>query len=233
VARLELDNLGETDFEKFCFELLIKLGFVNVDWRKGTGLSSSPADQGRDIEAELEHTDVDGTRRLEKWFVDAKHYVRGVPPTAVQGLLAWAHAERPQVALVIASSFLSNPTKAYLREYEQNNRPPFRIKYWERPTLEKLLSDDLRGQEEIVAAEQEFFDRIWYGRHLALRHAWESGERDAPGDVRRVAIEAAERVKRRRPDLGPPVDDFEWGVWSGKLSALRWVLGEEWDFLDT
>jgi hypothetical protein len=56
----------------------------------------------------------------------------------IQGLVAWAHAERPHVALIIASNFLSNPTKDYMRDYENNNRPPFRIKHWERPVLERL-----------------------------------------------------------------------------------------------
>jgi hypothetical protein len=28
-------------------------------------------------------------------------------------------------------------------------------------------------------------------------------------------------------------DAFEWGMINGKLSALRWVLGEDWDELYT
>jgi hypothetical protein len=27
--------------------------------------------------------------------------------------------------------------------------------------------------------------------------------------------------------------DWEWGYVNGKFAALRWVLGDEWDFLDT
>lgn len=33
-------------------------------------------------------------------------------------------------------------------------------------------------------------------------------------------------------ELGP-WSDFEWGMVNGKLSAIRWGLGDEWDMLDT
>ena len=44
------DHLDPTTFEQFCYDLLVEMGFSNVTWRKGTGLETSPADQGRDIE---------------------------------------------------------------------------------------------------------------------------------------------------------------------------------------
>lgn len=86
--QLDFADFDETEFEEFCFELLRGLpGFHNVDWRKGTPKSSSPADRGRDIAAEVDHVDIDGARHVETWFVDCKHYERGVPPGALQGLL--------------------------------------------------------------------------------------------------------------------------------------------------
>jgi hypothetical protein len=53
-------------------------------------------------------------------------------------------------------------------------------------------------------------------------------------DVWAGALKAARKVERRYglENLGP-WDDFEWGMINGKLSALRWVLGDEWDTLDT
>lgn len=136
--KFSLDHLSPSDFEEFCFELLHELGFRNVSWRKGTGLEASPADQGRDIECALHRTDVDGTVHAEKWFVECKHYAKGVPPKDLQGALSWAAAERPGTLLIIASNFLSNPTKEYLVAYQRENKPAFRIKYWEKPEIERL-----------------------------------------------------------------------------------------------
>jgi Restriction endonuclease len=133
-----LNHLDETQFEEFCYDLLVSMGAVNTKWRKGTGLSSSPADRGRDIECEFEHRDIDGTVTLQKWFVECKHYEKGVPPDKIQGALTWAMSERPHKLLIVASNFLSNPTKDFIENYKRNNAPPFEIKVWERPELERL-----------------------------------------------------------------------------------------------
>lgn len=132
-----LDHLTDTEFEEFCFDLLRAMGATQMSWRKGTGYDSSPADQGRDIECYFPRKDIDG-HTPERWFVECKHYKQGVPPEKLQGILAWAAAERPDVVLIIASNFLSNPAKNNLETYERNNKPPFRIKKWERPELERF-----------------------------------------------------------------------------------------------
>lgn len=105
---------------------------------------------------------------------------------------------------------------------------------WRDLVAESDFQEEPRTLEEIVDAEQEFFDRVWCERHLVFRHAYESGDdqRTTEGTYR-AALEAAARVRARRPDIRPVESDFEWGMWNGKLSALRWVLGSEWDFLDT
>jgi len=135
-----LNNLNDTEFENFCFDILQSLDFVNLSWRKGTGLTSSPSDQGRDIQGELLRKDVDGTEHHEKWFVECKHYVKGVPPDKIQGAISWANAERPDVLLIVASNFLSNPTKDYLEEYKKTNKSSYRITVWELKDLENLTA---------------------------------------------------------------------------------------------
>jgi hypothetical protein len=140
MSDITFDRLSATKFEEFCHDLLHANGFVNIDWRKGTGLATSPADKGRDIMCEFPRSDPDGGQHFERYFVDCKHYKKGVPPKELANLLAWSEAERPDVAVFAVSNFLSNPAKDFIETYRKNNKPPFKIKYWERPQLVRMSS---------------------------------------------------------------------------------------------
>ena len=94
--------------------------------------------------------------------------------------------------------------------------------------------DEPRSIEEIVAATEELFDKIWFDRHLSLKYRIENGAETVHPEIWKGALQAAQQVieKYGEENLGP-YSDFEWGMLNGKLSALRWVLGDEWDMLDT
>lgn len=243
--RLTFSRISPTEFEEFCFNLLEEMGFINLDWRKGTPRKASPSDSGRDIVGLVERTDIDKTKSHEKWFVDCKHYKTGVPVRELRNLLDWSEAERPDVALFIVSGFLTNPAKTYLETYQRNNHSRFKIKYWERPKLEELtrgkteflqafdlLKVNLRSEKTIIKAEHELFDRIWYYRRLVRIHNGKlKGESIDRFDIGK---EPAKRLKKKYgPSIGRILSDFDWGYMQGKFSAIRWVLGDEWDFLDT
>jgi hypothetical protein len=91
-----------------------------------------------------------------------------------------------------------------------------------------------RAEEEISHEIDVLLDKIWYNRHLCLRERVEAGNTRVAPDIWKGALEAAKAVEKRYPkgELGPWTD-FEWGMLNGKLSALRWVLGDDWDMLDT
>jgi hypothetical protein len=115
--------------------------------------------------------------------------------------------------------------------------------------FEYSYEQEPRGLSEILEALNRLFDQVWYNRHQVLAEQVRSGEiaiverEDWDGkynphtmvsDIWKGAQQAAKSVQRQysKTELGP-WDDFEWGMINGKLSALRWVLGDDWDFLDT
>lgn len=137
---MTFDNLTDVEFEELCYDFLYELGMQDVSWRKGTGKSSSPADNGRDIECDYCRYDS-MFQRIEKehWFVECKHYAGGVPFDKLQSGLSWASAENPDRLIILASNFLSNPCKTALNNYIRNNAPRFKIEIWERPYIERKI----------------------------------------------------------------------------------------------
>jgi predicted nucleic acid-binding protein len=108
-----------------------------------------------------------------------------------------------------------------------------------------------RRLSEIMEAEHLLFRQVWYNRHWNLRSGVENGEikiisgnefNKLKGYHPEVVVDevwerALAAAKRTEDEVGienlGPWNDFEWGMLNGKLSALRWVMGDEWDMLDT
>jgi hypothetical protein len=116
--------------------------------------------------------------------------------------------------------------------------------------IEQEWAEEPRRLTEILDAMDLLFHQVWYNRHMNRRYMIEIGKtkiveketfpvkdhskRPIQRDIWDGALKAAARVEKKYglENLGP-WDDFEWGMINGKLSALRWVLGDEWDMLDT
>jgi hypothetical protein len=110
--------------------------------------------------------------------------------------------------------------------------------------------DEPRTLTEILDAMDLLMHQVWYNRHQVLLEKIEDGiievveqetfpvkdheRRPIQRNIFEGAKKSARRVERKygKENLGP-WDDFAWGMINGKLSALRWVLGEDWDELYT
>lgn len=91
-----------------------------------------------------------------------------------------------------------------------------------------------RTEEEIYSAMNDFTDKIWYDRHQLLKYRIENKLTKVDPEIWKGALKAAKEVEQKYgiENLGPH-GDFDWGMLNGKLSALRWIFGDEWDMLDT
>lgn len=107
-------------------------------------------------------------------------------------------------------------------------------------------SDETRALTEILNHIDEFTDKIWFDRHSMRANSIADGTtKVVPKDsykksgseivdyIWEGALKAADDVRQKYPDGLGPWSDYEWGMLNGKLSALRWVIGYEWDMLDT
>lgn len=115
--------------------------------------------------------------------------------------------------------------------------------------------EETRGISDLMREHELLFDQVWYNRHkntewkiahgkikLVTKPEYDKLIAKDRRNHGRVIIDsvwelgraAAKRVEERRGlrSLGPWTD-FEWGMVNGKLSAIRWMLGDEWDMLDT
>lgn len=106
-ADIDFKQIDHKDFERLCYELLIKTGYSGVIWRQGG------ADQGRDIEGYYNFTNQI-TSLQTKWYFECKHYSNGVPPEDLNSKIAWADAGRPDYLIFFISSYITTQARTWL-----------------------------------------------------------------------------------------------------------------------
>src|SRR5438093_1024935 len=128
---IDFSRLTDKTFEECCFDLLARLGFHDLEWRRGG------ADKGRDIEGRFPVSNLLVGSYPERWFFECKRYSKGVPPAELNSKIAWADADRPDHLVFLLTSYLSTAAREWLEK--QCSKKPYRIHTIDGKNLKQLL----------------------------------------------------------------------------------------------
>jgi len=91
-----------------------------------------------------------------------------------------------------------------------------------------------RSWSEVFKQQEILFQKVWWNRHQTFLYNISIGTESIGCEHSFAAAKkAARRIERRFGKKNLGWSDFDWGILNGQFSALRWVLGDEWDNLDT
>jgi len=80
----------------------------------------------------------------------------------------------------------------------------------------------MRKEKEVSKEYDEIWEKVWWRRHKILSAGKES-------DYPEEAFENAKRIEEKYGTEALNLSEEEWLAMEGKMSALAWVLGSEWE----
>lgn len=124
--------LNDDEFENITYDILTQKGLLNIRWR------TPGADGGRDIEGYHLINDISGQSRLEKWYIECKHYSSSLNWEIIWPKIAYAESNSAEVLLIVTSNKLTNPAR---NEIDKWNLKEHRVKIrcWTHVELEREL----------------------------------------------------------------------------------------------
>lgn len=76
-----------------------------------------------------------------------------------------------------------------------------------------------RTRKQIEAEYGKYWDKVWWNRHWSVE--------------REVNVACCDKARCIEDKYGKaflhPGNDIDWGICLGKLEALAWMLGADWD----
>jgi hypothetical protein len=152
-------KLSPYEFEIFCTELLMSLGFNNVQ------LGGLSGDEGIDIKCEKSVEAFPGKIKVEKWIIQCKLYKDTISFGQLNEDLSNATRHKVDNWWLITTARLTANTIRALEDYSLSGRFPFAINYLDRTGLENVLANSLKviskyWPEKVQASELAQIDAM-------------------------------------------------------------------------
>lgn len=156
------DIIKGKELEELLYWLFDEMGAKDIEWRIG-GKGNGTSDGGRDLELSFYVSSPNGELTKQKWWIEAKGRTSTVEPIEVhKAIYNISNKKDIDVMVIATNSYFSNPTRDWVKEWQQNNPKP-KINLWEQTELENLCSKNplsvirlfskalsLQGQLEVI-----------------------------------------------------------------------------------